>query len=133
MLERSHLYRRSTAYFDSGILKLYEEPLKEIIRTEGKIHLLMDWQGFTKQDDIASLERLHDPDYRGVFLTRSLQEFVETLAEQDFTSTELLAETIDLTYPPQSSDSLRVKSHGQEYDVTPTHPPRRIQRLGLSA
>jgi hypothetical protein len=98
MLERSHLYRRSTAYFDSGVLKLYEEPLKEIIRTEGKIQLLMDWQGFTKQDDIASLERLHDPDYRGSFIARSLQEFVETLAEQDFTSTELLAELVRLEF-----------------------------------
>jgi Helicase conserved C-terminal domain len=98
MLERSNLYRCSTAYFDSGVLKLYEEPLKEIIRTEGKIHLLMDWQGFTKQDDINSLERLHDPDYRGSFITRSLQEFVETLAEQDFTSTELLAELVRLEF-----------------------------------
>jgi superfamily II DNA or RNA helicase len=98
MLERSHLYRRSTAYFDSGVLKLYEEPLKEIIRTEGKIQLLMDWQGFTKQADIASLERLHDPDYRGSFITNSLQEFVETLAEQDFTSTELLAELVRLKF-----------------------------------
>ncbi len=98
MLERSNLYRRSTAYFDSGVLKLYEEPLKEIIRTEGKIQLLMDWQGFTKQDDIASLERLHDPDYRGSFIANSLQEFVETLAEQDFTSTELLAELVRLEF-----------------------------------
>jgi hypothetical protein len=31
MLEHSSLYRRSTAYFDSGILKLYEEPLQTII------------------------------------------------------------------------------------------------------
>jgi hypothetical protein len=54
MLERSHLYRRSTAYFDSGVLKLYEEPLKEIIRTEGKIQLLMDWQGFTKQETLLA-------------------------------------------------------------------------------
>jgi hypothetical protein len=98
MLERSIIYRRSTAYFDSGVLKLYEEPFKEIIRTEGKIQLLMDWQGFTKQDDIASLERLHDPDYRGSFIARSLQEFVETLAEQDFTSTELLAELVRLEF-----------------------------------
>jgi superfamily II DNA or RNA helicase len=98
MLERSHLYRRSTAYFDSGVLKLYEEPLKEIIRTEGKIQLLMDWQGFTKQDDINSLERLHNPDYRSSFIANSLQEFVETLAEQDFTSTELLAELVRLEF-----------------------------------
>jgi hypothetical protein len=98
MLERSIIYRRSTAYFDSGVLKLYEEPLKEIIRTEGKIQLLMDWQGFTKQDDIASLERLHDPDYRGSFIANSLQEFVKTLAEQDFTSTELLAELVRLEF-----------------------------------
>ena len=98
MLERSIIYRRSTAYFDSGVLKLYEEPLKKIIRTEGKIQLLMDWQGFTKQADIASLERLHDPDYRSSFITRSLQEFIETLAEQDFTSTELLAELVRLEF-----------------------------------
>ena len=34
MLERSSIYRRSTAYFDSGVLKLYEEPLQTIVQTE---------------------------------------------------------------------------------------------------
>lgn len=42
-LERSQIYRRSTAYFDSGVLKLYEEPLKAIAQNEGQIRLLMDW------------------------------------------------------------------------------------------
>ncbi|AFY92533.1 helicase-related protein [Chamaesiphon minutus] len=98
ILERSTIYRRSTAYFDSGVLKLYEEPLKSIMRTEGKIRLLMDWQGFTKRDDVASLERLHDPEYRDLFIDRTLQEFVQTLDDTDFNSTELLAELVRLEF-----------------------------------
>lgn len=33
MLERSSIYRRSTGYFDSGVVKLYEEPLQMIVQT----------------------------------------------------------------------------------------------------
>jgi superfamily II DNA or RNA helicase len=98
ILERSIIYRRSTAYFDSGVLKLHQEPLKEIIRTEGKIRLLMDWQGFTKRDDLAILERLHDLDYRQQWISQSLQDFLNQLEENDFTSTEILAELVRLDF-----------------------------------
>jgi hypothetical protein len=98
MLERSSIYRRSTAYFDSGVLKLYEEPLKNIIQSEGQIRLLMDWQGFTKRADIAELERLHDPDYRQQFAQRTLQSFLQNLEEKDFTGTQLLAELVYLEF-----------------------------------
>jgi hypothetical protein len=98
MLERSLIYRRSTAYFDSGILKLYEEPLQNIIQTDGKILLLMDWQGFTKQVDIIELEKLSDPNYRSEFVQRSLQEFLEGLEDKAFTGTEILAELVRLGF-----------------------------------
>ena len=98
LLERSVTYRRSTAYFDSGVLKLYEEPLQKIIQTDGRIHLLMDWQGFTKRADIAELERLHDPDYRAQFAQRTLQEFLHGLDEDAFTSTQMLAELVRLEF-----------------------------------
>jgi hypothetical protein len=98
MLERSVIYRRSTAYFDSGVLKLYEEPLKNIIQTEGKIHLLMDWQGFTKRADVAELEKLHNPEYRTRFAQRTLQEFLQGLEDSAFTSTEILAELVWLEF-----------------------------------
>jgi superfamily II DNA or RNA helicase len=58
----------------------------------------MDWQGFTKRDDVASLERLHDPEYRDRFIDRTLQEFVQTLDDADFNSTELLAELVRLEF-----------------------------------
>lgn len=96
ILERSTIYRRSTAYFDSGILKLYEEPLVAIIQTEGQIRLLMDWQGFTKKSDIQELEKLHDPNYRHQFTQRSLQEFLQSLEEQELNDTEILAELVRL-------------------------------------
>jgi hypothetical protein len=57
ILERSNIYRRSTAYFDSGVLKLYEEPLKSIMRTEGKIRLLMDYN-FTRAAHSRNAESL---------------------------------------------------------------------------
>jgi SNF2 family DNA or RNA helicase len=95
-LERSILYRRSTAYFDSGVLKLYEEPLQDIVRAEGKIHLLMDWQGFTKRADVVELERLHDPSYRAKFAQLSLQEFLQGLSDSDLTGTEIMAELVRL-------------------------------------
>lgn len=78
ILKRSKIYRRSTAYFDSGILKLYEEPLAAVIQTEGEIRLLMDWQGFTKKSDIQELEKLHNPKYRDEFFQRSLREFLQS-------------------------------------------------------
>jgi hypothetical protein len=98
MLERSSIYRRSTAYFDSGVLKLYKEPLRNIIQSDGKIRLLMDWQGFTKRSDVAELERLHDPTYRQQFAQRTLQEFLQSLEEKDFSGTQLLAELVYLEF-----------------------------------
>lgn len=98
LLERSVTYRRSTAYFDSGVLKLYEEPLHQIIQSNGRIRLIMDWQGFTKRADVAELERLHDPDYRARFAQRTLQEFLQGLEEGAFTSTQMLAELVRLEF-----------------------------------
>ena len=98
MLERSSIYRRSTAYFDSGALKLYEEPLQTIVQTEGQIRLLMDWQGFTKRADIAELEKLHNPAYRAQFIQHSLQEFLQGLEESAFNGTQILAELVRLGF-----------------------------------
>jgi superfamily II DNA or RNA helicase len=98
MLERSSIYRRSTAYFDSGVLKLYEEPLQTIVQTEGQIRLLMDWQGFTKRADVAELEKLHNPDYRAQFIQRTLQEFLEGLEESAFNGTQIMAELVRLGF-----------------------------------
>jgi superfamily II DNA or RNA helicase len=98
LLERSSLYRRSTAYFDSGVLKLYEEPLRQIIASEGQIRLLMDWQGFTKTADVAELEKLQDPSYRAQFASRTLQEFLQALEQSDFNSTEILGELVRLEF-----------------------------------
>lgn len=98
MLERSSIYRRSTAYFDSGVLKLYEEPLQTIVQTEGQIRLLMDWQGFTKRADVAELEKLHSSDYRTQFIQRTLQEFLQGLEENDFNGTQILAELVRLGF-----------------------------------
>lgn len=98
LLDRSTIYRRSTAYFDSGILKLYEEPLKTIIQTDGQIRLLMDWQGFTKRADVAELEKLLNPNYRDQFIQRTLQEFLQGLEESAFNSTYILAELVRLDF-----------------------------------
>lgn len=98
MLERSNIYRRSTAYFDSGVLKLYEEPLQTIVQTEGQIRLLMDWQGFTKRADVAELEKLHNFDYRAQFIQRTLQEFLEGLEESAFNGTQIMAELVRLGF-----------------------------------
>ncbi len=98
MLERSSIYRRSTAYFDSGVLKLYEEPLQTIIQTEGHIRLLMDWQGFTKRADVAELEKLHNSEYRAQFIQRTLQEFLEGLEESAFNGTQIMAELVRLGF-----------------------------------
>ncbi|WP_414530760.1 helicase-related protein [Nodularia chucula] len=97
-LERTKIYRRSTAYFDSGVLKLYEEPLAAIIQTEGQIRLLMDWQGFTKKSDIQELEKLHDPTYRIQFAQRTLQEFLQGLEDSELSHTEILAELVRLGF-----------------------------------
>ena len=96
ILERTTIYRRSTAYFDSGVLKLYEEPLQHIVKTEGQIRLLMDWQGFTKRADIQELERLQDPEYRTQFTRRTLSEFLQGLEDSAFSGTEILAELVRL-------------------------------------
>jgi hypothetical protein len=98
MLGRSRIYRRSTAYFDSGVLKLYEEPLQTIVQTEGQIRLLMDWQGFTKRPDVAELERLHNPEYRTQFIQRRLQEFLWGLEERAFNGTQIMAELVRLGF-----------------------------------
>lgn len=95
-LERTKIYRRSTAYFDSGVLKLYSEPLGQIVMNEGQIRLLMDWQGFTKQADVEELEKLLDPSYRTQFASRTLNEFLKGLEDSAFNSTEILAELIRL-------------------------------------
>ena len=97
-LERSQIYRRSTAYFDSGILKLYQEPLSSIVQTEGQIRLLMDWLGFTKRADIEELEKLQDPNYRTQFAHRTLVEFLKGLEDSAFTGTEILAELVRLGF-----------------------------------
>jgi len=98
VLERSHIYRRSTAYFDSGVLKLYEEPLQKIIQNESEIRLLLDWHGFTKQADIEELEKLQDPNYRAQYFRRTLTEFLQGLADRAFTGTEILAELVRLGF-----------------------------------
>jgi len=98
MLERSSIYRRSTAYFDSDVLKLYEEPLQTIVQTEGQIRLLMDWQGFTKRADVAELEKLHNPGYRAQFIQRTLQELLQGLEENAFNGTQILAELVRLGF-----------------------------------
>lgn len=98
ILQRTKIYRRSTAYFDSGVLKLYQEPLAAIVETEGQIRLLMDWQGFTKLTDIAELDKLYNPSDRYQFIQRTLEEFLQGLAEGDFTETEILAELVRLGF-----------------------------------
>jgi hypothetical protein len=97
-LERAVIYRRSTAYFDSGILKLYEEPLQHIVQSEGQIRLLMDWQGFTKKADIAQLEKLQEPEYLAIFAQTTLAEFLQGLSDKAFTGTEILAELVRLDF-----------------------------------
>jgi hypothetical protein len=98
MLERSCIYRRSTAYFSSGVLKLYEEPLQAIVQTDGRIRLLLDWQGFTKRADVVELEKLLNPSYRTHFITTSLQEFLQGLEDKAFSGTQILAELIRLGF-----------------------------------
>ncbi|MEY2832743.1 MAG: hypothetical protein RLZZ574_2001, partial [Cyanobacteriota bacterium] len=95
-LERTKFYRRSTAYFESGVLKLYSEPLQNIVKNEGEIRLLMDWQGFTNNRDLKELQKLHDLEYRTQYIRRTLQEFLAGLKDSSFSSTEILAELVRL-------------------------------------
>jgi len=95
-LERTKIYRRSTAYFNSGVLKLYEEPLFNLVLNEGQIKLLMDWQGFTNKRDVQELEKLHNPEYRQQYITRTLTECLQGLADKTFSSTTILAELVRL-------------------------------------
>ena len=94
ILERSRIYRRSTGYFDSGVLKLYEEPLQNMLRSESTIRLLMDWQGFTKKADVEELAKLQDPDYLATYTHRTLAEFLQGLEESAFTGTQIMAELV---------------------------------------
>ncbi|PPS41945.1 helicase-related protein [Chroococcidiopsis sp. TS-821] len=98
ILERSSIYRRSTAYFDSGVLKLYAEPLQAIVQTDGQIRLLLDWQGFTKRADVAELDKLLDSTYRADFIGRTLQEFLQGLEENAFSGTQIMAELVRLGF-----------------------------------
>lgn len=95
-LQRTQLYRRSTAFFESGILKLYEEPLKDLVANDGEIRLLMDWQGFTNQRDVRELEKLHDPEYRTQYIEQTLQQFLSGLREHTFSGVEILGELVRL-------------------------------------
>jgi superfamily II DNA or RNA helicase len=98
LLQRSTVYRRATAYFDSGLLKVYEEPLQDLIQADGRIRLLMDWRGFTKERDILALEQLYDTSNPTQFIQRTLSEFLQGLEESNFSGTEILAELIRLGF-----------------------------------
>ncbi len=95
-LEKSKIYRRSTAYFNSGVLKLYEEPLFNLVLNEGKIKLLMDWQGFTNKRDIEILEKLSNPEFREQYIQQTLTDFLQGLSDKIFQSTIILAELVRL-------------------------------------
>jgi superfamily II DNA or RNA helicase len=98
LLCRSTVYRRATAYFDSGLLKVYEEPLQEIIQADGKIRLLLDWRGFTKEKDISALEQLYDTSNPAQFIHLTLKEFLQGLEGSKFSGTEILAELVRLGF-----------------------------------
>jgi superfamily II DNA or RNA helicase len=98
LLQHSTIYRRATAYFDSGLLKFYEDPLQEFLQSDGRIQLLMDWRGFTKEKDIIALEQLYDTSNPTQFIQRTLQEFLAGLEESIFSGTEILAELIRLGF-----------------------------------
>ncbi|AIE76085.1 helicase-related protein [Synechocystis sp. PCC 6714] len=97
-LAKTTLYRRSTAFFNSGVLKLYEEPLQQMLVMGGEIRLLMDLQGFTNQRDVEELRKLNDPLYRSHYIQRTLEEFLQALETKAFTSTQLLAELVRLEF-----------------------------------
>lgn len=93
-LERTKTYRRSTAYFNSGVLKLYEEPIAALARNDGEIRLLMDWQGFTSKRDAQTLEKLNDPDFRKNYLSQTLDDFLQGLDDKAFQGTTILADMV---------------------------------------
>ena len=93
-LKRSAKYYRSTGYFNSGVLKIYQEPIFHIASKRGKIQLLIDWQGFTSQRDLAELEKLTDINYREQYVSSSIEDFLQKLSDEDFDSTELMTELI---------------------------------------
>ncbi|HEY9704905.1 MAG TPA: hypothetical protein V6C58_20870, partial [Allocoleopsis sp.] len=93
-LKRTKIYRRSTAYFNSGVLKLYQEPLSYLIENQGEIRLLMDWTGFTNKRDVEELEKLYNPQSREEYINRTLTEFLQGLKDDVFSSTIILAELV---------------------------------------
>jgi hypothetical protein len=93
-LKRTVGYYRSTGYFNSGVLKIYQEPIQQIVLKKGEIKLLVDWQGFTNQRDLEVLGKLEEESYRETFLRSSMEEFLQKLDEKDFDSTELMSELI---------------------------------------
>jgi hypothetical protein len=96
LLDRSSIYRRSSGYFNSGVLKLYEESLIKLVRNEGQIQLLLDWCGFTSRRDIEALEKLASDRDRQTTTEKHLQNFLKKLDEKSFHSTQLMAELIHL-------------------------------------
>ncbi len=81
-----------------SLLKFYEDPLQEFLQSDGRIQLLMDWRGFTKEKDIIALEQLYDTSNPTQFIQRTLQEFLAGLEESSFSGTEILAELIRLGF-----------------------------------
>jgi SNF2-related domain len=98
ILERTAIYRRSTGYFNSGVLKLYEEPLAQIVETDGRIQILLDWCGFTSRRDIETLEKLHSHRDRQISTQQHLENLLKKLGEKSFSSTQLMAELIRLGF-----------------------------------
>ena len=98
ILERTIIYRRSSGYFNSGVLKLYEEPLAQMLENEGRIQLLLDWCGFTSRRDIEALEKLHSNSDRQAKTQAQLKKCLQKLSEKSFSSTQLMAELIRLNF-----------------------------------
>ncbi len=95
-LQYTKIYRRSTAFFNSGVLKIYEEPLAKIIQNQGQIRLLMDWQGFTNSRDLESLQKLNDENHCADYFKRTLEEFIQGLEDGVLENTTILAELVRL-------------------------------------
>jgi superfamily II DNA or RNA helicase len=98
ILERTAIYRRSTGYFNSGVLKLYEEPLTKIVEMDGRIQLLLDWCGFTSSRDIEALEKLFSHNDLQLSAQKSLEKLLKKLSEKSFSSTQLMAELVRLGF-----------------------------------
>ena len=98
ILERTAIYRRSTGYFNSGVLKLYEEPLTQIVETEGRIQLLLDWCGFTSRRDLETLEKLQSDPERQASVQKHLTKLLKKLSDKSFNSTQLMAELVRLGF-----------------------------------